>query len=66
MIQYEAPMVVIDFYFRGLLLYSGLLLHFSDQDDRLSYVSVPNSDYSVTTIASEMNRSRSTDYESEE
>jgi len=38
-----------------------------DQDDRLSYVSAPNSEYSVTTIGSEMNRSRRVDdYESEE
>ena len=39
----------------------------SDNDDRLSYVSAPNSDYSVTTIGSEMARSRQNhDYESEE
>lgn len=39
-----------------------------DNDDRLSYVSAPNSDYSVTTIGSEMTRSRmeQQDYESEE
>ena len=42
--------------------------YFLDNDDRLSYVSAPNSDYSVTTIGSEMTRSRheKQDYESEE